>query len=124
MKILKQVTLYLASNDPADEPTPFTIRLKVTKESYSGPVIGTSTQTVYLRGSASENLATQFTFDNVVLPTGKKNVYFQFEILANVPGARLTFAKSATTCADITKTSGTSSTASIGKGVGITILGS
>lgn len=124
MKILKQVTLYLASNDPADEPTPFTIRLKVTKESYSGPVIGTSTQTVYLRGSASENLATQFTFPNVSLPNGKSNVYFQFVVGSGPTGVKLTFAKSATTCADITKTSGTSSTASIGKGVGITILGS
>lgn len=124
MKTLKQVTLYLASNDPANVPTPFTITLKATRDSYSGAVIGTSTQTVYLRGSASENLATQFTYPNVSLPNGKSNVYFQFVVGGGPSGVRLTFAKSASTCADITKTASPSSTASIGKGVGIRILGS
>jgi hypothetical protein len=124
MKTLKQVTLYLASNDPANVPTPFTVTLKATQDSYSGAVIGTSTQTVVLRGSASENLATQFTFPNVALPSGKSNVYFQFIVGSNPNGVKLTFAKSATTCADITKTASPSSTASIGKGVGIKILGS
>ncbi|HEX5004562.1 MAG TPA: hypothetical protein VFV65_04560 [Gemmatimonadales bacterium] len=124
MKTLKQVTLYLASNDPANVPTPFTITLKATQDSYSGAVVGTSTQTVYLRGSASENLATQFTFPNVSLPSGKSNVYFQFVVSGGPAGVRLTFAKSASTCADITKTASPSSTASIGKGVGIRILGS
>ncbi|HMU62542.1 MAG TPA: hypothetical protein PKA66_12230, partial [Gemmatimonadales bacterium] len=124
MKTLKQVTLYLASNDPANVPTPFTVTLKATQDSYSGAVIGTSTQTVVLRGSASENLATQFTFPNVALPNGKSNVYFQFVVGSNPNGVKLTFAKSATTCADITKTASPSSTASIGKGVGIKILGS
>jgi len=124
MKTLKQVTLYLASNDPANVPTPFTITLKATQDSYNGAVIGTSTQTVVLRGSASENLATQFTFPNVALPNGKSNVYFQFVVGSNPNGVKLTFAKSASTCADITKTASPSSTTSIGKGVGIRILGS
>ncbi|HMU62264.1 MAG TPA: hypothetical protein PKA66_10810 [Gemmatimonadales bacterium] len=124
-KTFKQVTLYLASNDPANAPTPFTIRLKATSGGFGGTVLGTSTQTVYLRGSASQNLATQFTFPTTSLPSGKdKNVYFQFEILSNPPAARLTFAKSAATCDAVTKTSGPSSTTSIGKGVGIKILGS
>lgn len=123
-KTLKQVTLYLASNDPANVPTPFTITLKATRDSYSGAVIGTSTQTVYLRGSASQNLATQFTFPNVALPNGKSNVYFQFIVGGGPSGVKLTFAKSASTCDNITKTSSPSSTTSIGKGVGIRILGS
>ena len=124
MKTLRQVTLYLASNDPANVPTPFTITLKATRDSYGGPVIGTSTQTVYLRGSASENLATQFTFPDISLPNGKSNVYFQFLTSPNPTGVKLTFAKSASTCPDITKTASPSSVESIGKGVGIRILGS
>ncbi len=124
-KTMKQVTLYLASNDPANVPTPFTITLKATSNGFGGTVLGTSTQTVYLRGSASQNLATQFTFPNVSLPSGSdKKVYFQFVVGTNPNGVKLTFAKSATTCDAITKTSGPSSTTSIGKGVGIKILGS
>jgi hypothetical protein len=124
-KTFKQVTLYLASNDPANVPTPFTITLKATSNGFGGTVLGTSTQTVYLRGSASQNLATQFTFPTVALPSGSdKKVYFQFVIGGNPTGVKLTFAKSATTCDAITKTASPSSTTSIGKGVGIKILGS
>jgi hypothetical protein len=124
-KTFKQVTLYLASNDPANVPTPFTITLKATSNGFGGAVLATSTQTPTLRGSSSQNLATNFTFPNVSLPSGSdKKVYFQFVIGSNPTGVKLTFAKSATTCDAITKTSGPTSTTSIGKGVGIKILGS
>ena len=126
-KTMKQVTLYLASNDPANIPTPYTIQLVAKAESFGGAIIGTSTQTVYLRGSASQNLATQFTFPNVALPNGNKNVTFQFNVLSNPNGARLYFAKGPSTCTSVTETTGVTPlplSTPVGKGVGIRILGS
>jgi hypothetical protein len=126
-KTLKQVTLYLASNDPANIPTSYSIELKATDGAYNGTLIGTSTQTVQLRGSASQNLATQFTFSNVSLPSGNKNVAFQFRIVSNPNGAKLYFAKGPTSCSSITETAGVLPlplSTKIGTGVGIKILGS
>jgi len=48
-----------------------------------------STQTVLLRGTASQNMATQFVFPNSVVPSGTKNVAFQFRVLSNPHGATL-----------------------------------
>ncbi len=126
-KTMKQVTLYLASNDPANIPTPYTIQLVARAESFGGAIIGTSTQTVYLRGSASQNLATQFTFPSVALPSGNKNVTFQFNVLSNPNGAKLYFAKGPSSCTSITETAGVTPlplSTKIGTGVGIRILGS
>jgi len=125
-KTLKQVTLYLASNDPANVPTPYTIQLLASADSYGATPFATSTQTVYLRGSASQNLATQFVFSPTAFPNGTKNVAFQFRVLSNPNGARLYFANGSACTSPVTETAGTTplplSTPS-GKGVGIKILG-
>lgn len=124
-KLIKQVTLYLASNDPANIPTPYTIQVKASADSYGATPFGTSTQTVYLRGSASQNLATQFVF-NSTIPNGTKNVAFQFTVLSNPNGAKLYFAKGSTTCKTLTETTGVLPlplSTKIGTGVGIKILG-
>ena len=126
-KTLKQVTLYLASNDPANVPTPYTIELQASAESYGAAPFATSRQTVYLRGSSSQNLATQFVFPTTAFPSGTKNVAFQFKVLSNPNGARLFFAKGPASCTSITETVGVTPlplSSPIGKGVGIRILGS
>jgi len=126
-KVLKQVTLYLASNDPANIPTPYVIQLQASAESYGATPFATSTQTVYLRGSASQNLATQFVFPTTSFPNGTKNVAFQFKVLSNPNGAKLYFAKGPSTCTSVTETAGVTPlplSTKIGVGVGIKILGS
>ncbi|HXI21864.1 MAG TPA: hypothetical protein VNH46_12290, partial [Gemmatimonadales bacterium] len=93
-KTIKQVTLYLASNDPANVPTPYQIQLIASPDSYGATPIGTSTVTAVLRGSASQNLATRFVFPSTPIPPGTKNVAFQFRVLSNPNGAKLYFALS------------------------------
>ncbi len=125
-KTLKQVTLYLASNDPANGPTPYSIQLLASAESFGAAPFATSTQTVFLRGNASQNLATQFVFPSSAIPNGTKNVAFQFRVLSNPHGARLYFAKTSGSCSSVTETAGVLplplSTA-LGKGIAITVLG-
>jgi hypothetical protein len=82
-KTIKQVTLYLASNDPANGPTPYTIQLQASAESFGATPFGTSTQTVILKGQAGQNLPTNFIFPSSVIPSGTKNVAFQFKVLSN-----------------------------------------
>jgi hypothetical protein len=126
-KTLKQVTLYLASNDAANVPTPYVIELQASADSYGATPFATSRQTVYLRGSASQNLATQFVFPTTAFPSGAKNVAFQFKILSNPNGARLFFAKGPASCTSVTETVGVTPlplSSPIGKGVGIRIFGS
>jgi hypothetical protein len=88
-KTLKQVTLYLSANDPANVPTPYTIQLIVGADSY-GSTIATSTQTVLLSGASSQNLPANFTFPNTSLGTAQ-NITFRFNVLSNPDGARLTY---------------------------------
>jgi hypothetical protein len=125
-KTLKEVTLYMASNDPANIPTPYTIQLLASAESYGATPFGTSTVTTILNGAASQNLATNFVFPNVAIPTGTKNVAFQFRVLSNPNNAKLFFALSSSSCTQVTETVSTTplplSTA-LRKGVGIRILG-
>jgi len=125
-KTIKQVTLYLASNDPANVPTPYVIQLIASAESYGATPLGTSTVTAILRGSASQNLATQFVFPNTVIPPGTKNVAFQFRVLSNPNNARLFFALGSSSCTSITETAGVLplplSTA-LKKGVGVKVIG-
>jgi hypothetical protein len=125
-KMINQVTLYLASNDPANIPTPYAIELQASAESYGAVPFGTSRQTVYLRGNASQNLATQFVFPNSVIPNGTKNVAFQFRVISNPNNAKLFFAKGPSSCTSVTETSGVLPlplSTKIGTGVGIKILG-
>jgi len=125
-KALKQVTLYLASNDPANIPTPYVIQLQASAESYGATPFATSTATVYLRGNASQNLATQFVFPTTSIPNGTKNVAFQFKILSNPNAAKLYFAKGPSSCSSITETAGVTPlplSTKIGTGIGIKILG-
>jgi len=125
-KTIKQVTLYLASNDPANAPTPYVIQLIASPESYGATPIGTSTVTAVLRGSASQNLATQFVFPNTAIPPGTKNVAFQFRVLSNPNNAKLYFAVGSSSCSSVTETAGVLplplSTA-LRKGVGVKIIG-
>jgi hypothetical protein len=126
-KTLKQVTLYLASNDPANIPTPYIIQLQASAESYGAAPFATSTQTVYLRGSASQNLATQFVCPTTSFPNGTKNVAFQFKVLSNPNAAKLYFAKGPSSCTSVTETAGVTPlplSTKVGVGVGIKILGS
>jgi hypothetical protein len=126
-KTIKQVTLYLASNDPANIPTPYTIQLIASAESYGATPIGTSTVTATLRGSASQNLATQFVFPNTVIPPGTKNVAFQFKVLSNPNNAKLYFGLGPSSCSSVTETAGVLPlplSTPLRKGVGLQILGS
>jgi hypothetical protein len=125
-KTIKQVTLYLASNDPASAPTPYVIQLLASAESFGAAPFGSSTQTVYLRGSSSQNLATQFVFPNSVIPSGTKNVAFQFRVLSNPRNAKLFFAHTSSSCLSVTETAGVLPlplSTVLGKGVGIKVLG-
>jgi hypothetical protein len=125
-KTIKQVTLYLASNDPASGPTPYTIQLQASAESFGATPFGTSTQTVILKGQAGQNLPTNFIFPNSAIPNGTKNVAFQFKVLSNPKGAKVFFARGATSCSSITETAGVLPlplSTPLGKGVGVKILG-
>ena len=88
-KTLQQATVYLSANDPANVPTPYTIQLIVGADSY-GSTLATSTQTVLLNGSSSQNLATNFTFPATVLGNAQ-NITFRFNVVSNPDGARLTY---------------------------------
>ncbi|HEV8124589.1 MAG TPA: hypothetical protein VGP80_10115 [Gemmatimonadales bacterium] len=88
-KTLSQVTVYLSSNDPRPAPSQYTIQLIVGADSY-GSTLATSTQTVLLVGSSSQNLATNFTFPNTALGTAQ-NITFRFNVTSNPTGARLTY---------------------------------
>ena len=125
-KTIKEVTLYLAVTGTASAPTPYTIQLLASAESYGATPFATSTQTVFLRGNASQNLATNFTFPNSAIPNGTKNVAFQFRVLSNTGGRKLSFALTSGSCSSVTETAGVLplplSTA-LRKGVGVKILG-
>jgi len=125
-KTMQQVTLYLASNDPANVPTPYVIQLIASAESYGATPLGTSTVTAILRGNASQNLATQFVFPNTVIPPGTKNVAFQFRVLSNPNNARLYFALGSSSCSSITETAGVLPlplSTPLKKGVGVKVIG-
>lgn len=125
-KTIKEVTLYLASNDPANGPTPYTIQLQASAESFGATPFGTSTQTVILKGQAGQNLPTNFIFPSSAIPSGTKNVAFQFKVLSNPHGAKVFFARGATSCSSITETAGVLPlplSTPLGKGVGVKILG-
>lgn len=87
---LKQVDLYLSSNAQGSTPTPYTIQLIAKSGGFNGPVLGTSTVTVYLRGNASQNLLTHFEFSPVSVQRNS-TVTFQFNVLSNPVGAGLWF---------------------------------
>jgi hypothetical protein len=125
-KTIKEVTLYMAVSGTASAPTPYTIKLLASADSYGATPFASSTQTVFLRGNASQNLATNFIFPNSAIPSGTKNVAFQFQVLSNTGGRKLSFALTSGSCASVTETVGVLplplSTA-LRKGVGVKILG-
>jgi Big-like domain-containing protein len=125
-KTIKEVTLYMAVSGTASAPTPYTIKLLASADSYGATPFASSTQTVFLRGNASQNLATNFIFPNSAIPSGTKNVAFQFQVLSNTGGRKLSFALTSGSCASVTETVGVLplplSTA-LRKGVGVRILG-
>jgi len=92
-KTLKQATVYLSAGGPAaGPPKPYTIMLTALAGAYNGAVIGTSTQTVYLNGNSSQNLASQFPFTgSLSIPGSAKNVAFKFTIVNPGDGAKLSF---------------------------------
>ncbi len=87
---LKQVDLYLSSNAQGSTPTPYTIQLIAKSGGFNGPVLGTSTVTVYLRGNSSQNLLTHFVFTPVSIQRNS-TVTFQFNVVSNPIGAGLWF---------------------------------
>ena len=88
---LAQVDLWLSANVSANRPTPYTIQLIATSGGYNGAVIGTSTQTVYLRGNSSQNLPTHFVFAGAPAVQKNSTVAFRFNVLSNPDGAALRF---------------------------------
>jgi len=89
---LSQVNLYLSANaHDDDDPEPYTIQLIAKSGGFSGPVIGTSTVTVTLRGNADENKLTQFVFAGTPAVSRNSTVTFQFNVLSNPNRAKLTF---------------------------------
>jgi hypothetical protein len=130
---LKQVVLYLSSNASANTPAPYTIQLTARSGGFTGSLIGTSTVTVFLQGKASENLPTNFVFDNAASIQRNSTVTFQFQVLSNPTGAALTFnvgscgvgdthCKSKCPIVETNDASGTLSTMRR-EGCGVTILG-
>ena len=92
-KTLKQATVYLSAGGPAaGAPKPYTIMLSALSGAFNGPVIATSTQTVYLNGNASQNLASQFPFTgSLSIPASTKSVAFKFTIVNPGNGSKLSF---------------------------------
>jgi hypothetical protein len=88
---LSQVDLYLSSNAAGSTPVPYTIQLTAKSGGFNGPVIGTSTVTVYLRGATSRNLPTHFVFPGTPAIRQYSTVTFQFNVLSNPSGAALSF---------------------------------
>lgn len=88
---LKQVTLYLSADARANRSANYTVQLVARSSGFNGSVIGTSTATVALRGTPSENKATTFLFTGE--PGVQRNgvVTFQFNVLSNPSGAKLSF---------------------------------
>jgi len=128
IKGVKQFTLYLASNDPANIPTVYGIDLPVGwRAKADGPttVLGTiANLPVTLRGSSSENRATQFVLPSAVaVPGSAKFLTFQWHVASNPNGANLYFAKGPAACGNAVVYNSTLTTATKSKGVGITILG-
>ncbi len=129
---LSEVTLYLGVTGQSNAPTPYTIQLIAKAGAYNGPVIGTSTVTVYLRGNASQNLPTNFVFAGSPAVSKNSTVTFQFNVLSG-GGSGLRFAvgscgvgntncKTSCPIIETTDASGTLSTF-YRKGCGVTILG-
>ena len=129
---LSEVQLYLGVNGQSNAPTPYTIQLIAKSGGYNGPVIGTSTVTVYLRGSASQNLPTNFVFAGSPAVSKNSTVTFQFNVLS-IGGSSLRFnvgscgvgntsCKTSCPIVETTDASGTLSTF-YRKGCGVTILG-
>jgi hypothetical protein len=88
---LSQVDVYLSSNASASTPTPYTIQLIAKLNGFDGQQIGSSTETVYLRGASSENLPTHFVFGTLPSVSKRSTVTFQFNVLSNPNNATLTF---------------------------------
>ena len=88
---LKQVTLYLASNARVSTPVTYGIQLIARAGGFNGPVIGTSTAAVPLRGNPSENRATTFEFAGAPAVVRNSVVTFQFVVTSNPTGAKLYF---------------------------------
>jgi len=88
---LKQVTLYLSSNARANRSATYGIQLEARSGGFHGPVIGTSTATVALRGTPSENRAVSFDFVGEPAVQHNDIVTFQFNVLSNPTGAKLYF---------------------------------
>jgi hypothetical protein len=130
---LSQVDVYLSSNAAANTPTPYTIQLKAKDGGYDGAVIGSSTQTVYLRGNSSQNLVTHFVFAGSPGVSKNGTVAFQFTVLSNPNNATLTFNTGSCGVGDthcktscpLVETGDASGSLSVfyRKGVGATILG-
>jgi hypothetical protein len=124
-KTIKEVTLYLASNDPPTVPRLTRFSSRPARELWRDAV-ATSTQNVILKGQAGQNLPTNFIFPSSAIPSGTKNVAFQFKVLSNPHGARVFFARGATSCSSITETAGVLPlplSTPLGKGVGVKVLG-
>jgi hypothetical protein len=130
---LKQVDLYLSSNASANTPTPYTIQLIAKAGGFNGAVIGTSTVTVYLRGSTSQNLLTHFVFPGAPAVQRNGTVTFQFNVLSNPDGSTLRFnvgscglgdAKCRTGCGIVETNDATGTLSTFRrKGCGINIIG-
>jgi len=91
---LREVDLFLASNARANRPTPYTFRLTARAGDPRGAILGTSTVTVSLRGTPSENLEVHFPFDDEPAVTGSGPVVFQLEALGGDGRAKLSYAVS------------------------------
>jgi hypothetical protein len=95
---LSKVALYLATNNPANFPNPFTFRVDVFQDGYNGALLGSASTPQGLKGSTSENKRTVFTFTNftAVNPgTGKTaDLYFRITAPVNPSNATAYFAVS------------------------------
>ena len=88
---LSQVDLYLSSSATGGMPAPYTLQLTAKAGGFNGPVIGTSTVTVYLGGTTGPNLPTHFVFAGTPAVRQNSPVTFQLNVLGNPTGAALSF---------------------------------
>ncbi len=90
---LKSITVYLSAGGPASGMKPYGIKLSATSNQFPSSTVApfsSVTNTVYLNGNSSQNLPVTFQFNSPV-PSGTKNIFFNFTVTNPGDGAKLSF---------------------------------
>ncbi len=90
---LKSITVYLSAGGPASGNEPYGIKLSATSNQFPSSTVApfsSVTNTVYLNGNSSQNLPVTFQFNSPV-PSGTKNIFFNFTVTNPGDGSKLSF---------------------------------